>query len=235
MIKNNYDSNHIRVLHICMILEKGMATHLNILAWRIPWTEEPGGLQSIGSQSQTWLNNQYTDIYMMTQEGDVGDWWGRERKRNWYLLWNCDIRFWRFCKSRMWWWRLVGWRFSEELQFEARGSLFTEFPLAGEGQAFNCVNDTHVHYAGEGALLKVHQFQCFFQPKTIIMKTFRMFDQVSGHHGQAKLTHKINHHSNQPSLTILWMLVLSEYYLKSLINSIIGHLHSTVEDTLGMK
>ena len=31
-------------------LEKGMATHSNILAWRIPWTEEPGGLQSTGSQ-----------------------------------------------------------------------------------------------------------------------------------------------------------------------------------------
>ena len=30
-------------------LEKEMATHSNILAWRIPWTEEPGGLQSIGS------------------------------------------------------------------------------------------------------------------------------------------------------------------------------------------
>ena len=28
------------------ILEKGMATHSSILAWRIPWTEEPGGLQS---------------------------------------------------------------------------------------------------------------------------------------------------------------------------------------------
>ena len=31
-------------------LEKGMATHSSILVWRIPWTEEPGGLQSIGSQ-----------------------------------------------------------------------------------------------------------------------------------------------------------------------------------------
>ena len=31
-------------------LEGGMATHSNILTWRIPWTEEPGGLQSIGSQ-----------------------------------------------------------------------------------------------------------------------------------------------------------------------------------------
>ena len=31
-------------------LEKGMATHSSILAWRIPWTEKPGGLQSMGSQ-----------------------------------------------------------------------------------------------------------------------------------------------------------------------------------------
>ena len=31
-------------------LEKGMATHSSILAWGIPWTEEPGGLQSMGSQ-----------------------------------------------------------------------------------------------------------------------------------------------------------------------------------------
>ena len=38
-------------------LEKGMATHSSILAWRIPWTEEPGGLQSMGSQSQTQLSN----------------------------------------------------------------------------------------------------------------------------------------------------------------------------------
>ena len=31
-------------------LEEGMAAHSRILAWRIPWTEEPGGLQSMGSQ-----------------------------------------------------------------------------------------------------------------------------------------------------------------------------------------
>ena len=31
-------------------LEEGMATHFSILAWRIPWTEEAGGLQSVGSQ-----------------------------------------------------------------------------------------------------------------------------------------------------------------------------------------
>ena len=31
-------------------LDEGVATHSSILAWRIPWTEEPGGLQSIGLQ-----------------------------------------------------------------------------------------------------------------------------------------------------------------------------------------
>ena len=39
-------------------LEKEMATHSSILAWEIPWTEEPGGLQSVGSQkSQTGLSD----------------------------------------------------------------------------------------------------------------------------------------------------------------------------------
>ena len=35
-------------------LEKGMATHSSILAWRIPWTEDPGGTQSMGSLQRVW-------------------------------------------------------------------------------------------------------------------------------------------------------------------------------------
>ena len=38
-------------------LEEEMVIHSSILAWRIPWTEEPGGLQSMGSQSQTQLRS----------------------------------------------------------------------------------------------------------------------------------------------------------------------------------
>ena len=39
-------------------MEKEMALHSSILAWEIPWTEEPGSLQSMGSQkSQTWLGD----------------------------------------------------------------------------------------------------------------------------------------------------------------------------------
>ena len=34
-------------------LEKGMATHSSVLAWRIPWTEEPGGLQSVGVKKES--------------------------------------------------------------------------------------------------------------------------------------------------------------------------------------
>ena len=42
-------------------LEKGMVTHSSIPAWRIPWTEKPGGLQSMGSwKSQTWLRGRTT-------------------------------------------------------------------------------------------------------------------------------------------------------------------------------
>ena len=42
-------------------LEKEMATHSSILAWKIPWTEEPGGLQSMGSQKvrHDWVTNIY--------------------------------------------------------------------------------------------------------------------------------------------------------------------------------
>ena len=38
-------------------LEREMATHTSILAWRIPWTEEPGGLQNMGSQSRKRLSD----------------------------------------------------------------------------------------------------------------------------------------------------------------------------------
>ena len=47
-------------------LEKGKATHSRILAWRIPWTEEPGGLQSMGSQTAgyDWVTNTFTFTYL---------------------------------------------------------------------------------------------------------------------------------------------------------------------------
>ena len=44
-------------------LEKKMATHSSILAWEIPWTEKPGGIQSTGSQKH---QTQYNDLLSAT-------------------------------------------------------------------------------------------------------------------------------------------------------------------------
>ena len=48
-------------------LEKGMATHCSILAWRIPWTEEPGRLPSMGLQriGHDWVTNTFTFTYVL--------------------------------------------------------------------------------------------------------------------------------------------------------------------------
>ena len=43
-------------------LEGEVATHPSVLAWRIPWTEEPGGLQFMESQSQTGLSDMRTSV-----------------------------------------------------------------------------------------------------------------------------------------------------------------------------
>ena len=52
MVKNlpGMQETRVRSLGQEDLLEKEMATHSKILAWEIPWTEEPGGLQSMGSQ-----------------------------------------------------------------------------------------------------------------------------------------------------------------------------------------
>ena len=52
MVKNlpAMQETRVRFLVWEVPLEKGMAIHSSILAWRIPWTEKPGGLQSVGLQ-----------------------------------------------------------------------------------------------------------------------------------------------------------------------------------------
>ena len=52
-------------------LEKGMATHSSILAWRIPWTEETGPLQPMGSQS--WTLSQERVFFQMLYLYWIGD------------------------------------------------------------------------------------------------------------------------------------------------------------------
>ena len=55
-------------------LEKGMATHSSILAWRIPWTEEPDRLQSVGSQRDT-TERAHTHVHTHGSTHYMGDFW----------------------------------------------------------------------------------------------------------------------------------------------------------------
>ena len=61
-------------------LEKGMATHSSLLAWRIPWTEEPGGLQSMGLQrvGHDWM----TDTHITSTQSSLS-----------WLVWNLNEGF----------------------------------------------------------------------------------------------------------------------------------------------
>ena len=65
-------------------LEKGMATHSSVFAWRIPWTEEPGRLHSMGSQrvghdrvtnTHTHINKYYILIGFLGNPTGRGAWW----------------------------------------------------------------------------------------------------------------------------------------------------------------
>ena len=54
-------------------LEKGMKTHSSILAWRIPWTEDPGGLQSMGvAKGQIWLSD-YPNTHKLLKGESFGE------------------------------------------------------------------------------------------------------------------------------------------------------------------
>ena len=64
MVKNLSAMQETWVLSLCWEnpLEKAMVTHSSIFSWRIPWTEEPGELQSMGSQivGHNWVTNTFT-------------------------------------------------------------------------------------------------------------------------------------------------------------------------------
>ena len=64
MVKNlpSMQETRLRSLGLEDTLEKEMAIHSSILAWRIPWTEEPGRLQSVGSQKSQTQHSDYTTL-----------------------------------------------------------------------------------------------------------------------------------------------------------------------------
>ena len=62
-------------------LEKEMATHSSIPAWEIPWTEEPGGIQSMRSQSR--LSDETTITTNFAKRPTAEKWWNWRRSRDW--------------------------------------------------------------------------------------------------------------------------------------------------------
>ena len=65
---NAGDAGDVGLIPELVDLEKGMATYSSILAWKIPWTEEPGGLQSMGLQRvrHDWVTNTFTALISYT-------------------------------------------------------------------------------------------------------------------------------------------------------------------------
>ena len=84
-------------------LEKGTAIHSSILAWRIPWTEKPCGLQSVGLQRarHDWATSTCTlinswfmilvTLYLL--QGRVGQRLGRRGKVWWFVQWYRGVRY----------------------------------------------------------------------------------------------------------------------------------------------
>ena len=101
-------------------LVEGMATHSSILAWRIPRTEEPGGLQSMGSQkSWTWLKIPWCWEKLKAGEGDDRGWDG----------WMASPTQWT------WGWTNSGrWRTGKPGMLQSMGSQRVRHDLATEQQ-----------------------------------------------------------------------------------------------------
>ena len=68
-------------------LEKEMATHSSILAWRIPWTEEPGGLRSMGSTEHASVSSQQGSRFMLRSRRQKCGWKGWSGGRGISLSW----------------------------------------------------------------------------------------------------------------------------------------------------
>ena len=82
MVKNLPSMQEAWVQSLGQEEEKGMATHSSILAWEIPWTEEPGGVQSMGSQRLgcDWVANTFPFTFLlcsvMDSQWSLHDVWG---------------------------------------------------------------------------------------------------------------------------------------------------------------
>ena len=91
-------------------LEKGIATHSSILAWRIPWTQEPDGLQSMGCTM--WLGRD------TNKEKNYKSRWKRMRRTESQSFMGTKYQFGKMKSSRGWWCR---WLYNNVNVFSATG------------------------------------------------------------------------------------------------------------------
>ena len=71
MLLLNFKEIKVEDFFFSFALEKAMAPHSSTLAWRIPWTEEPGGLRSMGSLSRTRLSDFTFTLHFHTLEKEM--------------------------------------------------------------------------------------------------------------------------------------------------------------------
>ena len=93
-------------------LEKEMATHSSILAWRISWTEEPGGLQSTGSQSRTRLREFTFTFTTSWKESYDQPRKHIEKQRHYFVNKGPSSQGYGFSSSHVWMWEMdhkAGW------------------------------------------------------------------------------------------------------------------------------
>ena len=78
-------------------LEKEMATQSSILAWRIPWTEEPGGLRSMGSTEHACISSQQGSHFMLRSRRQKGGWkgWSGGRGISLSWAWSLSVERWK--------------------------------------------------------------------------------------------------------------------------------------------
>ena len=114
-------------------LEKGMATHISILAWEVPWIEEPGGLQSMGLQRfrHNWVTNMFNKSTGFPGGSDskesacnAGD--TRVRKIPWRREW---LSTWVFLPG----------------EFHGQKSLVGYIPWGHKRVGHNWLTNTHTH------------------------------------------------------------------------------------------
>ena len=116
-------------------LEEGMATHSSILAWKIPWTEEPGGLQSIGSQR---VGHDWSDLAVMHDHSHpFGSFCLLLSPEIWFYrsLLNLFYPLWLISFSTHYDWVLM---LSSELLFSQHFSLSLSLFLAWSSALLNC-------------------------------------------------------------------------------------------------